>query len=83
MLGAEAGQVHRTATRHTGRAGIHRGLEHHTAGCIDCRHTGCCRIEVEEVLAGSRLAGSLHILAVGVGSRIGLGSGFDIRKGLT
>lgn len=88
MLAAVVGQVRRTGCRHTGRAGIHHGLERRTVGCIadhhiDCRHTvvvaGSRRIEV-----GEDLAGSLHILAAGPGSRIGPGSGCCcIRKGLT
>ena len=84
---AVVGQVRHIGCRHTGRAGIHRGLERRTVGCIadrhiDCRHTGavadCRRTEV-----GEDLADSLHILAAGLGSHTGPGSGCYIRKGLT
>ena len=87
MLVAAVGQVRRIGCRHTGRAGIHHGLERRTVGCIadrhiDCCHTvavaGCRRTEV-----GEDLADSLHIPAAGLGSRTGPGSGCYIRKGLT
>lgn len=86
MLGVAVGQVHHTQVRHTGRAGIHRGLERRIVGCTDCHHTGCRRIGVagcRRTEVGEDPADSHHILAAGVGSHIGLGSGFDSRKGLT
>lgn len=87
MLVAAAGQVHHIGNRHTGRAGIHHGLERRTVGCIADRHTGCRHIVAaagcHRTEAGEALAGSLHILAAGLGSHIGPGSGCCIRKGLT
>jgi hypothetical protein len=87
MLVAAAGQVHHIENRHTGRAEIHHGLERRTAGCIADRHTGCRHIVVaagcRRTEVGEALAGSHHILAAGLGSRTGPGSGCCIRKGLT
>lgn len=80
-----AGQVRHTQDHHTGRAGIHRGLERRIVGCTDCHHTGCRHNGVagcRRTEVGEDPAGNLHILAAGVvGSHIGPGS--DIRRGLT
>lgn len=87
MLVAVVGQVRRIGCRHTGRAGIHHGLERRTVGCIADRHTGCRRTVVvagcRRTEVGEDLVGSLHSLAAGPGSHIGPGSGCCIRKGLT
>jgi hypothetical protein len=91
MVVAVVGQVHHIEDRHAGRAGIHHGLERRTVGCtadrhIGWRHTGCRHIVVagcRRTEVGEDPAGSLHILAVGLGSHTGPGSGCCIRKGLT
>jgi hypothetical protein len=89
MLVAEAGQVHCTGYRHTGRAEIHHGLERHIVDCTADRHTGCRHIVVVAAAGcrctevGEDLADSHHILAAGLGSHTGPGSGCCIRKGLT
>jgi hypothetical protein len=94
MLVAVAGQVHCTGRRHTGRAGIHHGLERRIVGCTADRRTGCRRTDCHHTVAvaaagcrrtevGEDLADSHHILAAGLGSRTGPGSGCCIRKGPT
>ena len=88
MLGVVVGLDRHTQVRRTGRAGIRRGLERHIVGCTGCHHTDCHHTDVgvagcRRTEVGEDPADSLHILAAGVGSHIGLDSGSDIRMGLT